>query len=660
MKKPILITIGVFTIIVLIVSYTLKEPVFRKLKDQIEFELRTNHPEKADACYLKVIREDTFDIANHYNYIQNHYNIPVSYKVGRYSYENRNDSTIANFYCHFINSQNVKLRDLGHYAKGLIQVNEGNYAAALKEYRQVQDTLLPYYNNSLGYVYLRLDLYNEAERHFKREIALNGNVDGAYSNLINLLHQSGRATELNLLLADQKMMKYFSLGERREFYFSNFKMGGYFQTLGERILNHLNLFGFLAALLITLCWVIFLRKIDIYEPETWVYVLLTVGLGMAFSFLTFPLSDIDHVFFGFSLNGKFWNDFLYCVGGIGAVEELAKIIPLLLMLRFTKEVNEPYDYILYASLSALGFAFMENLIYFDETSLQIIHGRALTAVVSHMFDSSIIAYGLILNHYRYHKNPVLIFLLFWGLASLAHGFYDFWLVSESVKGLGILTIALLLVSMYMWNSFKNNALNNSVFFDKQKVLDNKKLQEYLIYFLAGVMLFEYLAIAIKYSPQVANDELFSSFQLGSYLIFFISGSLSNFRIREGQWAPIRLWSDSAKTKLEAIIDHAISVKAFSSNSYLDDILPNEGKIVKRLVISREPNWYLVQLEKPHTQENFNSHYILLRAKVKREALEAGKIRLAALFIIPEVTDLEKHGLTNMDFRFCGWVYVAVK
>ncbi|NJK98884.1 MAG: PrsW family intramembrane metalloprotease [Bacteroidales bacterium] len=217
-----------------------------------------------------------------------------------------------------------------------------------------------------------------------------------------------------------------------------------------------------------ICWVVFLRKVDIYEPETWKYVIMALSLGMAFSFLTYPLSDINHLMFNFNINGNFLNDLLYCVLGIGAIEELVKIIPLLLLVRFTKTVNEPYDYILYASLSALGFAFMENLIYFEETSLQIIHGRALTAVVSHMFNSSVIAYGMVLNIYRRRRNPVLNFLLFWALASIAHGFYDFWLISDSVKGFQFLTILLLLITMYMWNSFKNNALNHSVFLINKK------------------------------------------------------------------------------------------------------------------------------------------------------------------------------------------------
>jgi hypothetical protein len=247
------------------------------------------------------------------------------------------------------------------------------------------------------------------------------------------------------------------------------------------------------------------------------------------------LSDFINQFLHFDLNGKMVNDFFYCVFGIGAVEELMKIIPLLLLIRFTKAVHEPYDYILYASLSALGFAFIENLKYFDERNLNIIHGRALASTVSHMFDSSIIAYGLILNRYKRKYNPGLNFMLFFLLAALAHGFYDFWLINKAARDFSIFTILFLIVGISVWDTFLNNALNNSDFFDKDKQLEAPKLRAYLIYSLSGILLFEYAALSIKYGPSVGGNNLFSSIYGGTYLLLFISSSLSRFKLVKGKW-----------------------------------------------------------------------------------------------------------------------------
>ena len=47
----------------------------------------------------------------------------------------------------------------------------------------------------------------------------------------------------------------------------------------------------------------------------------------------------------------------------GLSEEIIKIIPVLIILKTTKFINEPIDYIIYSSISALGFAFIENIQY---------------------------------------------------------------------------------------------------------------------------------------------------------------------------------------------------------------------------------------------------------------------------------------------------------
>lgn len=159
------------------------------------------------------------------------------------------------------------------------------------------------------------------------------------------------------------------------------------------------------------------------------------------------------------------------------------------------------------------------------------------------------------------------------------------------------------------------------FFDKQKILDNQKLREYLIYSLTGVVLFEYLALTFKFSPRIANDELYSSVYLGSYLILFLSGALTGFRIKEGQWAPIRFLGSTISEKLNEIIGCEITITSYSGGKKEDEFLPNQGTIVSRLVVSGEPDWYLVKINKPCEMEYFMRDYILIRAKVKSQPVE---------------------------------------
>ncbi len=654
MRQSFLITIGVFVGVAILINLLLDNPTFDKLSDKADFELQANQTELAEKTLLQIVLQDSFNIENHYRYISTHFDIPERKKVGKNRYEYRDDNTIQNFYNSLAQSADSNVADIGFYGKGLIQVNFEKYPSAISEFQQVKNKNLHYLNNSIGNAYNQIGSANLAEQHFRKEIESHGNLDGAYSNLIQLLFDQDRTEELNDYLKNPETKKYFPSRVERAIYFKSFQPIKYGTILLKRVFSGFNIWGAIAALLIMCSWIMYLRKLDIFEVEKWKHIIITVLLGMLFSFLTYPLSDFDNLIFGFKLNGGLINDFFYSVIGIGAIEEFVKIVPLLLMMRFTKAVNEPFDYIKYASLSALGFAFVENLIYFNESNLHIIHGRALTAVVSHMFDSSIIAYGIILNKYKLHKNPYLNFIFFFALASISHGFYDFWLINKSASTFSILTILFLLASMYMWNSFKNNALNHSDFYDKDKSIDSEKLQDYLLYSLAGVLLFEYIALAFKFCPSVANSGLFSSLYSGTYLIIFLSGNLSKFSITKGQWAPIKYWGTEETINYEKVVDTDLKLNSFTKNDYAIKYLPNSGKIFKRLTVSKEPDWYLIKLDTPKQLSSYLADTVLIRTKEKDEQIEKGKKKFIAFYLIPTDTNLDRDDLKRTDFKFCGW------
>lgn len=654
MRKSLLITIGVFIGVAILINSFLDDPTFNKLSDKAHFELQANQPELAEKTLFQILLQDSLNIEHHYRYINAHFDIPKKRRIGKDRYKYRDDNRIQHFYDSLAQSSERNIADIGLYGRGLINVNLEIYSSAISDFRQVKNKNLNYLNNSIGNAYNHIDSVRLAEIHFRREIENNGNLDGAYSNLIQLLFDQGRTDELHDYLRNPEIKKYFPSRVERAIYFNSFQPINYGVVLLNRIFSSINIWGSLAALFIISTWVMYLRKLDIFEPEKWEHIIITVMLGMLFSFLTYPLSDFDNLIFGFKLNGGVVNDFFYSIIGIGAIEEFVKIVPLLIMMRFTKAVNEPFDYIKYASLSALGFAFVENLIYFNESSLHIIHGRALTAVVSHMFDSSIIAYGIILNKYKWHGNKYFNFILFFVLASISHGFYDFWLINETVSTFSIVTVIYLLVSMFMWNSFKNNALNHSNFYNKDKSIDGEKLQDYLLYSLAGILLFEYIALSFKFSPSVANSGLFSSLFSGTYLIFFLSGSLSRYSISKGHWGPIKLWGTQEKVNYEEVVDKHIKLYIFTRNDYTHGCLPNSGKIFKRVTVSEEPDWYLIKLDTTHQISSFISDTVLIRTKEKDEQIGKDSRVLVGFYLIPLDTNINNSSLKQTDFKFCGW------
>lgn len=545
LRKSLYITAATFAAIALLVNLAFEDPEFENLKDKAVFEQEANQPEKAEQTLLELISQDIFNIDAHYEYICTHFDIPYEKKERGEETIYRDDQKIVNFYDSLAGSEDPDIADIGHYGSGLAAVFLDDCTSALDYFSMVKNHRMKYLYNSVGNAYMQLDSLDQAEFYFGVEIYNKGNLQGAYSNLIYLLYYRGKTDLLEQMLEDVEAREYFPPGIERMLHFKSARILSYFRVLFRSMASGMNVMGFLAAFLIMASWVVYLRKLDIFEVEKWRHVILTVLLGMMFSVLVYPISDFNNLVLGFDLNGQLMNDFLYCVFGIGALEELVKIIPLFIMLRFSGAINEPFDYIKYTSLSALGFAFVENLIYFDENSLHIIHGRALTAVVAHMFDSSVVAYGLMLNKYKTRRYPVLNFLLFFILASLAHGFYDFWLINEKVSDFSFITIVFLLISLFIWNTLKNNALNQSGFFDASKKIDPGKMEDYLMYTLAGILLFEFIALAFRYGPDAANDGLMVSLYSGTYLIVFISSSLGNVNLQKGIWIS---WRDVFRRK----------------------------------------------------------------------------------------------------------------
>jgi RsiW-degrading membrane proteinase PrsW (M82 family) len=111
---------------------------------------------------------------------------------------------------------------------------------------------------------------------------------------------------------------------------------GYCAGILSVIWHNMNLTGFVSALLILITWFIYIYRIDIFHKESLRYALITLFLGMGFSLLTFLISDIVNLVYHITYTGNLFNDlFLYSFLGIGVIEEFVKLIPFLIILKFT-------------------------------------------------------------------------------------------------------------------------------------------------------------------------------------------------------------------------------------------------------------------------------------------------------------------------------------
>ncbi len=319
--------------------------------------------------------------------------------------------------------------------------------------------------------------------------------------------------------------------------FINFDFSGDLELISD---STFTIYCWIVALAISLVWLNYILKLDIFEKEKWKHIISVFVMSFITSFgceILYPLFS----FLGFDLNGNIINDFIYCIFGIGLIEEVVKIIPFLILLKYTKAINEPYDYLLYASISALGFAFAENILYLNNYGIHIAAGRAFYAAVAHMTFCSTAIYGLLLKKYRLSKYPrVLVFLFFFFIAMFIHGFYDFWLINKKVSNFSGITTLFFLITIHLWFTMKNNAINKSPFYKDHITLDNDKLKKYLVISLISIFMFSYLYVAFFFGKTVANSFFWTNGLTYGYVVFYLIISFSNYNIVRGKLSKLNI------------------------------------------------------------------------------------------------------------------------
>ena len=190
----------------------------------------------------------------------------------------------------------------------------------------------------------------------------------------------------------------------------------------------------LAIVLPALLWVGYLYYKDRLHPEP----LLKLGISYVLGFgsaglcwLLFDLIDaqgwfrdpmwlIEHDRQGF---------LVYALVVIGPLEELTKLLPFLLICTRFKAFDEVIDGIIYASMVALGFASLENILYMQFVPVDELMARAVSSPLVHMVFAT--TWGLAYAWARFSGRSTLLWTTLGLIVSaLAHGLYD-WLATDA-------------------------------------------------------------------------------------------------------------------------------------------------------------------------------------------------------------------------------------
>ena len=297
----------------------------------------------------------------------------------------------------------------------------------------------------------------------------------------------------------------------------------------------MNIFALIAAILVALVYIRFLRQMDVFEKESWKNTLFCFFIGV----FTVPIVLLVYLIFP-DLNslpefGNFSTRFRYHVQCVASIEEIAKILPFFIFYLRKQVLNESYDYIKYASVGAMGFAAFENVLYFSG-NISIIEDRAFYTAVLHMFTSSIIGYAIFYFKKTTRLPLPIIFIGAYCIAVLTHGLFNALVSAETTYYFGVIQVVLMLI---LWGKMMNNTLNHSEFFNEDSI--QRQISQAGIQLLIGWgIIFTYALFAMFMQKGIDSALLFLKEGLlfgiisGVGLYFF----LARPRIKKGIWIPL--------------------------------------------------------------------------------------------------------------------------
>lgn len=438
-------------------------------------------------------------------------------------------------------------------------------------------------------------------------------------------------------------------------------------------------FYILIALFIAWIWVDYYRLIDIFDKNHLGYVVAVFVMGAMSTLIVGPANEIFIDPLNWEMKQEFWNDLLYCIFGIGMIEEVAKIIPFLIVHRFLRShLREPIDYMVFIAISALGFSAMENVMYFSSWGSHLIDTRSILCSVGHMFFTSIFAYGFILlNFNARYRNPFLLLLTLL-LASIAHGLYDFFLMEESIPFGYLITIVYFFFCIQIFATILNNALNNSSYFTYKKAIDIDRVAKRILMYYGIVFLAQFVLISLEEGVGIGMVNLLKTVFMPGVIVAVCAIRLSRFRLIAGRWNPIKFelpfyLFGKSDTLNEGFTPFNIRIKGASYNEvymaqhFQENVLlvpvsssrsyiggARWAYLEKKIHLKNDEAYYITRLYHAEVAGTFDT--VLLKPKTAGITRTKKNNPLVGLMEVTQVRD-PKSGNLKKKYRFREWVYL---
>jgi RsiW-degrading membrane proteinase PrsW (M82 family) len=410
-------------------------------------------------------------------------------------------------------------------------------------------------------------------------------------------------------------------------------------------------------------WMLFISRMLFVRKTMWKFIVPIFLLGSILPVLVYVLSDLlSYAYDVYGIELKH-NDLIYCVVDIGMVEELVKTIPwAIFYFAFRRHFHRPVHFMLLPVISALGFAFSENLIYVNSTDYELVFVRSAISLIIHISCSSIIGYMLWRANLKkgfWVKTRYILggFLL----ASFLHGLFDYLIFNN----MGYMNIIILLVTLHLFILFTNNAINFSGIKDKNAIRQLRHAGIILLVGMFATFLIQYLIIGWSFSSKSAN------IMFGANIIFVLVTTIylvvmfSRIRLRPRilyKFSIADVFGQFMTTSKGNYMDevdyrnYQFRLFAPKENPFVGGQLPIRATAVRRVVVQNDLTWWLIQFEKPLFVSGTDRNFAVIKAKEKDQDLFMDKVEIMMLMIpnLDEFNALSKHH--SKDFIYTGRVY----
>lgn len=626
--------------------------------------------------------EGYYDYKRHLDKYKEDGNIVAVTKFHKASIHNYPDNARVNIeYLIFATQNGLKkwLLDLADYYQ--LQIQQGNQVekfeylshigsmySGLKRFQYTHGVnddpeLEGLYNFLVGERLFRDGDSDEAIEYFIKALHDDELEDLAYERLESIWSNYYSLDELSEYAYDMKLFPHLPFSVKNRVYIKDKSWGWYIFNGVYRSYLSGDLAAYLAVGFSLFVWMLFLYQMLYIRKEKWKFIIPLFLVATFFPILVYAFSDLLRYVYSIFEIELSRSDLTYCVVNIGMVEELVKVIPwLLFYLIFKKHFHRPVHFMLLPVVSALGFAFSENLIYVNSNDYELVFVRSGISLIMHVACSSIIGYMSWRAHINKKIGSKLLHIIGgFVLASTLHGVFDYVIFN----GGGYLNIIILLVSLHLFILFVNNAINFSGIKHKNAIRQLKHSGVILLVGMFAIFLIQYIIIGWHFSPSSANYMFKRNIIFALVTTIYLVATFNRIKLRPRVLYKFNLadvfgqfLTTSKGHYMDEVDYHNCIFKLFApkDNQFVGSQLPIRATAVKRVVVQGDMRWWLVKFDKPLIVSNTDRQYGLIKAKEKDEDLFMDKVEVMLLMIPDKVLfDLEdEHHSKN--FIYTGRVY----